>query len=48
MHFLTISFTFFAKSDPNRLRNAHAKFGEATLRGCGDMFELGENEGKLI
>ena len=39
---------FFAKSNPNRLRNAHANFGEATIRGCGDMFELGENTGTFI
>ena len=39
---------FFAKSNSNRLRNAHANFGEATLRGCGDMLELGKNEGTLI
>ena len=38
---------FFSKSNPNRLRNAHAYFGEATLRGCRDMFELGENKGTL-
>ena len=39
---------FFAKSNSNRLRNAHANFGEPMLCGCGDMFELGINEGKLI
>ena len=42
------SLLFFAKYTPISLLNAHAKFGEATLRGCGDMFELGENEGTLI
>ena len=39
---------FFAKSNSNRLRNAHANFGEPMLCGCGDMFELGINECTLI